>query len=74
MENEYVLLCEKDEMWARMLLTALRAEGIACEALAVNGAAYTMRTAMPETLRIYVPENELARARDVLGGMFGAVQ
>lgn len=74
MDGEYVLLCEKDEMWARMLVTALRAERIACEALPVNGAAYTMRTAMPETLRVYVPESELARARDVLAGMFGAEQ
>ena len=36
MSNEYVLLVEKEEMWAKMLMQVLRDNEISCTALPVQ--------------------------------------
>ena len=38
MNNGYVLLVEKEEMWAQMLIQVLKDNNIPCSALPVHGA------------------------------------
>lgn len=70
MSASFVLLTEKEEIWAGMLLEVLRDNGIPCTSLPVQGAAFSMRTGTPERLRIFVPEDQLAPARKLAAELF----
>lgn len=72
MNDGYELLTEKQVMWAEPLMQVLRENGIPCEALPVHGAGVTMKTGMPEQLRIYVPKEEKAKAEELLEQLFSA--
>ena len=70
MNNRYVLLTEKEEMWARMLMEVLRDHEVSCTALPVYGAGFSMHTGLQECWNIYVPAGELLRAEELLQELF----
>lgn len=70
MNGEFVLLTEKESMWAEMLLEVLRDNGVPCASLPVVGAGFSMRTGTPERLRVFVPEEWLERAQELLNELF----
>ncbi len=72
MNGEFVLLTEKEAMWAEMLMEVLRDNGVLCTAVPVVGAGFSMRTGTPERLRIYVPANRLDEARELMAELFPA--
>ena len=57
-------------MWAEMLLEVLRDKGVPCASLPVVGAGFSMRTGTPERLRVFVPEEWLERAQELLNELF----
>ena len=72
MNNEYVLLVEKEEMWARMLMDVLKDNGIPCSALPVYGAALALKAGKQEHLRVYVPSSYHPQAAELLDALFSA--
>lgn len=72
MHDEYVLLIEKEEMWARMLMDVLQDNDIPCSALPVYGAALALKSGRQEHLRIYVPLSNLPQATELLDALFSA--
>ena len=72
MNGGYVLLTEKEEMWARMLMEVLEDNGVSCAALPVCGAGFSMHTGIQERWSIFVPERELPRAEGLLRELFSA--
>ena len=70
MNDGYVLLAEKEEMWARMLMQVLEDNHVPCTALAVYGAAFTIRTGMHERLKVYIPSEYLPIASELLQELF----
>jgi hypothetical protein len=71
-EESFVLLTEKEEMWARVLMEVLRDNGIPCTAKSVLGAAFTIKTGLQDRLRVFVPEALLPRAEALLREIFPA--
>ena len=67
-----VLLVEKEEMWARMLMQVLEDHHIPCAALPVFGAGFTMKTAMQERLKVYVPAECFPQAAELAEELFSA--
>ena len=57
MNSGYVLLTEKEEMWARMLMEVLEDNDIPCAAEPVYGAGFTVRTGVKEWLKISQSED-----------------
>ena len=72
MNQEYVLLTEKEEMWARMLLEVLKDNGVPCTSVPVHGAGFALKTGMQDSLRIFVPAEKLAQAKELLEALFSA--
>ena len=72
MEGEFVFLTEKEAIWAEMLLEALRDNDVPCASMPVLGAAFSMRTGIPERLQIFVPEEKLVPARELMAVLFPA--
>ncbi len=72
MNNEFVLLVEKEEMWARMLIQVLEDNSIPCAALPVYGAGFTLKTGIQERLKVFVPSGNLPQARELLQELFSA--
>ena len=72
METDYVLLVEKEEMWAKMLLQVLEDNNIPCTALPVHGAGVVMKTGMQERLKVYVPSTSKATAEDLMNELFSS--
>ena len=70
MDGKFAVLTEKETMWAEMLLEVLRDHEIPYAQLPVLGAAFSMRTGTPERLRIYVPEDRLDQARELMAALF----
>ncbi len=70
METEYILLAEKDEMWARMLMEVLQDNGINCAAKPVYGAAVTLKAGKQDRLQIYVPSDKLDEAKNPYAILF----
>ncbi len=70
MNAEYEFLTEKEEIWAKMLTEVLGKKGIPHTAVPVYGAGFVMRTGTPERLRVYVPHEEMDRAKEVLEELF----
>ena len=68
----YVLLVEKEEMWARMLMQVLEDHKIACTALPVYGAGFSIKTGTQERLKVYVPSQNLPQAAKLLQELFSA--
>ena len=72
MDNGYVLLTEKDEMWARMLMEVLTDNGIPCTSLPVHGIGLVMRTMAQERLKVFVPGDLLDWASELTEALFSA--
>lgn len=72
MPQEYVLLTEKEEMWSRMLMEVLKDNSIPCTSVPVHGVGFALRTGVQDSLRIFVPTENLARARELLEELFSA--
>ena len=72
MTEAYVLLTEKEEMWARMLMEVLEDNQIPCTAIPVHGAGFTIKTGTQERLKIYVPSRYLPQAAELLEALFPA--
>ena len=72
MTDGYVLLAEKEEMWARMLMEVLEDNRIPCTAVPVYGAGFTLKTGTQERLRIFVPRQYLPQAAELLEALFSA--
>ena len=72
MNGEFILLAEKEAMWAEMLTEVLRDNGVSCATVPVVGAGFSMRTGTPERLKVYVPEDRLEAARELLEELFPA--
>ena len=70
MNDGYVQLIEKEEMWALMLMQVLKDNGIPCAALPVYGAGFAMRTGMQEWLRVFVPARYLQDASELADALF----
>ena len=72
MDKDYVLLVEKEEMWARMLMEVLKDNGVACTSVPVHGAGFALKTGMQDSLRIFVPAEKLSQERELLEALFSA--
>ena len=72
MNNGYVLLIEKEEMWARMLMEVLEDNSVPCTALPVYGAGFAIKTGMQERLKVFVPAETLPQATELLQELFSA--
>lgn len=72
MNSDYVLLTEKEEMWARMLIQVLEDHHISCAALPVHGAGFSIKTGIQDSLRVYVPAEHLPQATELLEELFSS--
>ena len=72
MDNGYVLLVEKEEMWARMLMQVLEDNNVPCAVLPVYGAGFVIKTGTQERLKVYVPSENLPQATELLQELFSA--
>ena len=72
MNDEYVLLTEQEEMWARMLIQVLEDNGSSCTTLPVYGAGFSIKTGMQDSLKVFVPSEKLSQAEELLQELFSA--
>ena len=72
MDNGYVLLVEKEEMWAQMLMQVLEDNNVPCAALPVYGAGFAIKTGAQERLKVYIPSENLPQATELLQELFSA--
>ena len=72
MKNEYALLTEKEEIWARMLMQVLEDNGIPCAGVPVYGAGLISKTGMQERLKVFAPSGVLPQAHALLEELFSA--
>ena len=70
MNDRYVLLTEKEEMWARMLMEVLEDNGVHCAALPVYGAGFSVHTGLQERWNVFVSAGDLPRTEDLLQELF----
>ena len=72
MEQGYELLVEKESMWAEMLIQVLKDNDIPCTSLPVHGAGFSIKTGIQDRLKVYVPTENLERAKELLEELFSA--
>ena len=72
MNGDFILLTEKEAMWAEMLMEVLRDNGVTCTAVPTVGAGFSLRTGTPERLRVFVPAEQRDRAAELLEELFPA--
>ena len=70
MKDAYVLLTEKEEMWAKLLMQVLEDNNVPCTAIPVYGAGFSLRTGMQERLKVYVPSENLPQAMELTEELF----
>jgi hypothetical protein len=70
MNNEYVLLTEKEEMWAKMLMQVLEDNDVPCTAFPVYGAGFSLKTGTQDRLKVYVPSVNLPLATELIEELF----
>ena len=70
MKEGYVLLVEKEEMWAKMLMQVLEDNDIPCVAVPVFGAGLSVKAGMQERLKVYVPSENLSHATELVEELF----
>lgn len=70
MDNDFVLLVEKEAMWAEMLQEVLKDNAVPCVAIPVFGAGLTLKTGMQERMRILVPREKKQIAERFLHELF----
>ena len=72
MKDGYVLLIEKEEMWAKMLMQVLEDNKVPCVAIPVFGAGLSIKTGMQERLKVYIPSENLPQATELTEELFSA--
>ena len=72
MNDGFVLLVEKEELWARMLMEVLEDNQIPCASLPVLGAGFALKTGSQERLRIFVPAACQTQATELYEALFSA--
>ena len=72
MNSGYVLLTEKEEMWARMLMEVLEDNSIPCAALPVYGAGFSIKTGKQDILKVFVPAEMLPQATELVEELFSS--
>ena len=70
MDKGYVLLIEKEEMWARMLAEVLNDNSIPCVMRSVYGAGMVIRAGMQERIKVYVPSECVEKANEFVNELF----
>lgn len=70
MKEGYVLLLEKEEMWAKMLMQVLEDNHVPYAAIPVYGAGFSIRTGIQERLKVYVPLENLSQAVQLAEELF----
>ena len=73
MDNDYVLLAEKETMWAQMLMEVLEDNNIPCVSFPVHGVGFALKTGAKDDLRVYVPSEHLQQASELLQELFSGV-
>lgn len=66
MDEEYELLIEKEEIWAKMYVQLLEQNGIKCMVVQVNGIGLSMKTGTQDFLRIYVLSSDIKKAKHIM--------
>ena len=72
MDNGYVLLAEKEAMWARMLMEVLEDNHVPCVSIPVHGAGFAAKTGIQDSLKVYVPSGYLQQASELFQALFSA--
>ena len=70
MNQNYELLLETEEMWAKMLMEVLEDNEIPHAAKPVYGAGLVIRAGMQERLEVYVPEEYFEQAKALADALF----
>ena len=74
MHQNYEILIETEEMWAKMLLEVLQEHEIPCAAKSVYGAGLVIRTGLRERLTVYVPAEFYEQAKALSDALFAEVE
>jgi len=72
MGHDFVLLTEKERMWAQMLMEVLQDNDIPCAAQPVHGAGLVVKTGIQERLKVFVPADLRKQAEELLQELFPA--
>lgn len=72
MEDNYILLVEKDAMWASMLTEVLQNNHIPFVTQPIYGAGMTLKCGVQERFKVLVPAEHKAHATDLLHELFPA--
>ncbi len=72
MRDGYVLLVEKEEMWAKMLMQVLEDNNVPCAAIPIYGAGFSIKTGTQERLKVYIPIDNLPQATELVEELFSA--
>ena len=72
MNNKYIFLVEKEEIWAQMLMQVLEDNDVPCVAVPVYGAGFAIKTGTQERLKIFVPSENLPQTKELLQELFSA--
>ena len=72
MKDAYVLLTEKEEMWAKMLMQILEDNHVPCTAIPVYGAGFSLKTGTQDSWKVYVPSEHLTQATEFVEALFSA--
>lgn len=70
MKENYELLVEKEEIWAKMYIQLLEQNSINYQAIPVNGAGLSMTTGTQDYLKIYIPQQDLKKAQELINTYF----
>ena len=70
MNHGYVLLIEKEEMWAKMLMEVLQDNGIPCVKQSVYGAGFVLKTGTFERFKVFVPKEYMEQASELVQELF----
>lgn len=70
MEQNYILLTEKEQMWAQMLMQVLKDHNIPFVSEGVNGAGFSLKTGIQDRIRVYVPKEMKERSAQLLNTLF----
>lgn len=70
MNSDYVLLTEKETMWAKLLEQVLSDNGVPYVSLPVYGAGLSLKAGVQERWRICVPGDVREQAQELLHELF----
>ena len=74
MNQNYEILIETEEMWAKMLMEVLQEHEIPCAAKSVYGAGLVIRTGLQERLVVYVPVEYYEQAKALSDALFSEAE